>query len=133
VERAVQAIGGVEIVMEHPAGSRIAHNLCNRREKLPLAFTDMWNEDRMPQDVDRLKRSSTELQRRYKHIYQRGGDLWHWASQRASWTSYSRDLSVAKSLCLMVHLPGHAFCIMQCEMCLPRICRWYTLLVWDES
>jgi hypothetical protein len=41
VERAVQAIGGVAIVMEHPAGSRIAHNLHNGRNKLPLAFTDM--------------------------------------------------------------------------------------------
>jgi hypothetical protein len=63
VERAIQAIGGVAIVIEHPTDSRIAGNLRNGREKLPLSFTDMWNEDRMPQDVDRLKRSPTELQR----------------------------------------------------------------------
>jgi hypothetical protein len=61
VEQAVQAIEGVEIVMEHLVGSRIAGNLRNGREKLPLAFTDMWNEDRMLQDVDRLERSLTEL------------------------------------------------------------------------
>jgi hypothetical protein len=41
VERAVQAIGGVAVVMEHTVGSRIAGNLHNRRDKLPLAFTDM--------------------------------------------------------------------------------------------
>ena len=63
VEWAVQASGGVAIVMEHPVGSRIVGNLHNGREKLPLAFTDMWNEDNMPQDVDRLERSSIELQR----------------------------------------------------------------------
>jgi hypothetical protein len=48
VERAVQAIGGVASVMEHPAGSRVVRNLSNGREKLPLAFIDMWNEDKMP-------------------------------------------------------------------------------------
>jgi hypothetical protein len=63
VERAVQAIGGVAIVMEHLVGSRIVDNLRNGSKKLPLAFTDMWNEDKMPQDVDRLERSPTELQR----------------------------------------------------------------------
>ena len=63
VDQAIQAIGGVAIVMEHPAGLRVAHNLYNGRNKLPLAFTDMWNDDKMPQAVDRLERSPTELQR----------------------------------------------------------------------
>jgi hypothetical protein len=63
VEQAVQAIGGVAIVMEHLVGLRVAHNLRNGRKKLPLAFTDMWNEDKMPQAVDRLERSPMELQR----------------------------------------------------------------------
>jgi hypothetical protein len=41
VEQAVQAIGGVVIVMEHPAGSRAAQNIRTGREKLPVDFTDM--------------------------------------------------------------------------------------------
>jgi hypothetical protein len=49
--------------MEHPTRLRIVGNLRNGREKLPLAFTAMWNEDKMPQDVNRLERSPTELQR----------------------------------------------------------------------
>jgi hypothetical protein len=63
VEQAVQAIGGVAIIMEHPAGSRAAQNVRNGREKSLVAFTNMWNEDRKPSAVDRLERSSTELQR----------------------------------------------------------------------
>jgi hypothetical protein len=50
-------------VMEHPAGLRAAQNVHTRWEKLPVAFTDMWNEDRKPTSVDRLERSPTELQR----------------------------------------------------------------------
>jgi hypothetical protein len=63
VEQAVQAIGGVAIVMEHPAGLRVAQNIRTEQEKLPVAFTDMWNEDRRPIAVDRLERSPTKLQR----------------------------------------------------------------------
>jgi hypothetical protein len=63
VEQAVHAIGGVAIMMEHPAGSRAAQNVHTGREKLPVAFTDMWNEDKRPIAVDRLERSPTELQR----------------------------------------------------------------------
>jgi hypothetical protein len=49
--------------MEHPAGLKVAPNVLRGREQLPLAFTDVWNEDRMPRAVDRLERSPTELQR----------------------------------------------------------------------
>jgi hypothetical protein len=61
--RTVQAIGGVALVMEHPVGSKVAPNIRRGREQLPLAFTNVWNEDRMPRAVDRLERSPTELQR----------------------------------------------------------------------
>jgi hypothetical protein len=64
VEQSVQAIGGVAIVMEHPTGSRAVENIvCTPGGQLPLAFTDSWNEDRMPQVADTLERSPTELQR----------------------------------------------------------------------
>jgi hypothetical protein len=60
----VQAIGGVVIVMEHPIGSRAVENIVRiPGGQLPLAFTDRWNEDRMPQAADMLERSRTELQR----------------------------------------------------------------------
>jgi hypothetical protein len=49
VEQCVQAIGGVAIVIEHPTGSRIVENIVHTPGgQLPLAFTDNWNEDRMP-------------------------------------------------------------------------------------
>jgi hypothetical protein len=51
------------IVMEHPTDSRATQNKHTGREKLPMAFTNMWNEDRRPTAVDRLERSFTELQR----------------------------------------------------------------------
>jgi hypothetical protein len=64
VEQCVQAIGGVAIVMEHPIGSRAVENIvCTSGGQLPLAFTDSWNEDRMPRVADTLERSFTELQR----------------------------------------------------------------------
>ena len=63
MEQAVQAIGGVAIVMEHPADSRAAENVCKGQEKLPVAFTDTWNDDKRPSPMDRLERSLTELQR----------------------------------------------------------------------
>jgi hypothetical protein len=63
VERTVQAIGSVALVMEHPAGSKVAPNIRREREQLPLAFTDVWNEDRMPRAMDRLERSPKKLQR----------------------------------------------------------------------
>jgi hypothetical protein len=44
LEQAIQTIGGMAIVMEYPTGSRAAHNVRTRREKLPMAFTNMWNE-----------------------------------------------------------------------------------------
>jgi hypothetical protein len=56
----VQAIGGVAIVMEHPTVEDIIRILGGQ---LPLAFTDSWNEDRMPRVADTLERSPTELQR----------------------------------------------------------------------
>jgi hypothetical protein len=60
----MQAIGGVAIVMEHPTGSRVVENIVRTPGgQLPLAFTDSWNEDRMPQAADTLERSPTELQR----------------------------------------------------------------------
>jgi hypothetical protein len=63
IERSVQAIGGVALVMEHPIGSKVAPNVRRGREQLPLVFTDVWNKDRMPRAVDRLERSPTKLQR----------------------------------------------------------------------
>jgi hypothetical protein len=49
VEQSVQAIGGVAIVMEHPTGSRVVENIVRTPGgQLPLAFTNSWNEDRMP-------------------------------------------------------------------------------------
>jgi hypothetical protein len=64
VEQSVQAIGGVAIVMEHPTGSRAVENIVRTPGgQLPLAFTDSWNEDRMPRAADTLERSSTKLQR----------------------------------------------------------------------
>jgi hypothetical protein len=64
VEQSVQAIGGVAIVMEHPTGSRAVENIVRTPGgQLPLAFTDSWNEDRMPRAVDTLERSPTKLQR----------------------------------------------------------------------
>jgi hypothetical protein len=51
-------------VMEHPTGSRAVENIvCTPGVQLPLAFTDSWNEDRMPRAADTLERSPTELQR----------------------------------------------------------------------
>jgi hypothetical protein len=64
VEQSMQAIGGVVIVMEHPTGSRAVENIVRTPGgQLPLAFTDSWNEDRMPRAADTLERSPTELQR----------------------------------------------------------------------
>jgi hypothetical protein len=64
VEQSVQAIGGVAIVMEHPTGSRAIENIVRTPGgQLPLAFTDSWNEDKMPRAADTLERSPTELQR----------------------------------------------------------------------
>jgi hypothetical protein len=64
VEQSVQAIGGVVIVMEHPTGSRAVENIVGTPGgQLPLAFTDSWNEDRMPRAANTLERSPTELQR----------------------------------------------------------------------
>jgi hypothetical protein len=64
LEQSVQAIGSVAIVMEHPIGSRAVENIvCTPGGQLPLAFTDSWNEDRMPRAADTLERSPTELQR----------------------------------------------------------------------
>jgi hypothetical protein len=64
VEQSVQAIGGVAIVMEHPIGSRAVENIVRTPGgQLPSAFTDSWNEDRMPRAADTLERSPTELQR----------------------------------------------------------------------
>jgi hypothetical protein len=64
VEQSVQAIGGVAIVMEHPTGFRAVENIVRiPRGQLPLAFTDSWNEDRMPRAADTLDKSPMELQR----------------------------------------------------------------------
>jgi hypothetical protein len=64
VEQSEQAIGGGAIVIEHPTGSRVVENIvCTGGGQLPLAFTDSWNEDRMPRVADTLERSPTELQR----------------------------------------------------------------------
>ena len=49
VEQFVQAIGGVAIVMEYPTGSRAIENIVRIPQgELRVAFTDSWNEDRMP-------------------------------------------------------------------------------------
>jgi hypothetical protein len=62
VEQCVQAIGSVVIVMEHPNGSRAVENIVHTPgSQLPLAFTDSWNEDRMPRAADMLERSPMEL------------------------------------------------------------------------
>ena len=64
MEQSVQAIGGVAIVMEHPIRSRAIEDVVRiSRGELPLAFTDSWNEDKMPRAADALERSSTKLQR----------------------------------------------------------------------
>jgi hypothetical protein len=64
VEQSVQAIGGVAIVMEHPTRPRAVENIVHTPGgQLPLAFTDSWNEDRMPRAADTLERSPTKLQR----------------------------------------------------------------------
>ena len=64
VEQFVQAIGGVAIMMEHPTGSRAVENIVRIPQgELPVAFTDSWNEDRMPRSADTLERCPIELQR----------------------------------------------------------------------
>jgi hypothetical protein len=64
VEQSVQGIGGVAIVMEHPTGSMAVENIVRTLGgQLPLAFTNNWNENKMPQAADTLERSPTELQR----------------------------------------------------------------------
>jgi hypothetical protein len=64
VEQSIQAIGGVAIMMEHSTGSRAVENIVRTPGgQLLLAFTDSWNEDRMPRAADTLERSPTELQR----------------------------------------------------------------------
>jgi hypothetical protein len=50
-------------VMEQSAGSKVTPIVRTGREQLPLALTDVSNEDRMPRAVDRVERSSIELQR----------------------------------------------------------------------
>jgi hypothetical protein len=53
VEQSVQANSGVAIVMEHPTGSKAVENIVRTPGgQLPLAFTDNWNEDRMPRAAD---------------------------------------------------------------------------------
>ena len=62
VEQSIQAIGDVAIVMEHPTRSRTVENIVRiPGGHLPLAFTDSWNEDRMPRADDTLERSPIEL------------------------------------------------------------------------
>ena len=64
VEQFVQAIGDMAIVMEHSTRSRAVENIVRiLGGHLSLAFTNSWNEDKMPQTVDMLERSSTKLQR----------------------------------------------------------------------
>jgi hypothetical protein len=64
VEQSVQANGSMAIVMEHSTEFRAVENIVRTpRGQLPLAFTDSWNEDRMPRVADMLERSPTELQR----------------------------------------------------------------------
>jgi hypothetical protein len=49
VEQSVLSIGGVAIVMEHPTRSRAIENIVHTPGgQLPLAFTDSWDEDKMP-------------------------------------------------------------------------------------
>ena len=51
-------------VMEHPTGSRAVENIvCSLGGQLLLAFTNSWNEDRMPRVVDMLEKFPTKLQR----------------------------------------------------------------------
>ena len=60
----MQAIGGVEIVMEHPTRSRAVENIVrNLGGDLSLACTNSWNKDKMPRVADTLERSPTKLQR----------------------------------------------------------------------
>ena len=62
VEQSMHAIGGVTIVMEHPTGCRAFENIERTPGgNLPLAFTNSWNEDRMPRVADTLERPPTEL------------------------------------------------------------------------
>ena len=60
----MQAIGGVAIVMEHPTGSKAVENIvCTSGGQLSLAFTNSWNEEKMPEVADTLERSPMELQK----------------------------------------------------------------------
>lgn len=63
LERAVQRIGDVIVVMVTPRVSRVAHNVRGSREEVPVVFTDSWREGKMPCDVDRLERTPSELRR----------------------------------------------------------------------
>ena len=81
--KAVQAIGSVAIVMEHHASSKAVQNVHTEQEKLLVAFTNMWNEDRTPSVVDKLERSFTELQRVVRAYLLDKWGLWHSASQPA--------------------------------------------------
>ena len=63
VERAVQAIGGVAVVLAHASGSRASQNVRKGTGELPTVFMDSWTEARAPCTADPLERSPTELQR----------------------------------------------------------------------
>ena len=66
VERRMQPIGDVGILMQFPKDSSATPNLRQSTENLPLAFFDMWNEERMPRAADRFERSPSELCRLVK-------------------------------------------------------------------
>ena len=53
VERAVQAIGDVAIVLAHPIGGRASQNVPRGMQELPTVFMDCWSEARAPCIADR--------------------------------------------------------------------------------
>jgi hypothetical protein len=63
VERGVQVLGDVAIIMHHPHESRVSQNVRRGMNKLPVVFEDKWTDGRMPRAEDRLERSPTELHR----------------------------------------------------------------------
>ena len=64
LQRSMQAIGDVAIVMMHPIATGAVENLhLHAREQMPLVFMNSWIEERMASAVDEVERTPIELKR----------------------------------------------------------------------